>query len=817
MIAKIAVSAAVFAIDKPYSYRIGTEQNVSSGMRVIVPFGRGNRRSEGVVLEVCHDNGEEKLKTIERVLDETPVLNEKQLRMAGFLRERYFCTFYDAARAILPAGLWFEATQSYTICREAGDWHQIAAKNKTALRVMQSLEDFGGCTSHRALRAEFDDEQELQKALNYLLARHLIACDLDMSQRVRSKTEFIASLCVSAEEALSYANSKQKSAPLQHAVLQLLCSVESASTREICYLTGASMATIRRLEKLALVSLQEQEVSRVQKAGYIEPAEQISLSEEQGAVYDGLCRKMCAEKPGTALLYGVTGSGKTAVYIRLIEQCLLKQRGAILLVPEIALTPQLLSRLRSHFGSQVAVLHSSLRVTERFDEWRRIQKGEATVVVGTRSAVFAPVENLGLLIVDEEQEHTYKSENSPRYHAVEVAVFRGAQEGALVLLGSATPSVESMYRAKEGIYDLFEIKHRYNGKDMPEVSMIDMKQEIRKGNAGAVSEELEERLRDQILAGKQSILFLNRRGNSRYLVCVECGEAPTCPRCSVHLTYHSVNHRLMCHYCGYSQAVSHRCPDCGGALKAVGAGTQKVEEELLQIFPDTKVLRMDADTISAANNHEAILTKFREEKIPVLLGTQMVAKGLDFEHVTLVGVLDADMSLYVNHFRAAEQTFSLVTQVVGRSGRGSQTGTAVIQTMTPEHPVLNLAAKQDYDGFYEMEIALRKLRNFPPFRDIFTISFTGLQEDRVMRAGLVMRDALLQNLPSLGLTECDASVLGPAPAPVARINYTYRYQLSLSCKNTKHVRQLLAYLLRVFAKDPANRGVNAFADVNPYD
>ena len=526
---------------------------------------------------------------------------------------------------------------------------------------------------------------------------------------------------------------------------------------------------------------------------------------------------MHAEKPGAALLYGVTGSGKTAVYISLIYEALREGKGAILLVPEISLTPQLLGRLAAHFGEKVAVLHSSLRIAERFAQWRRIRDGEAAVVVGTRSAVFAPVRDLGLLILDEEQEHTYKSENSPRYHAREIALYRGAKAGALVLLGSATPSIESMYKAKRGDYTLYTLKKRYNEKDLPQAQIVDLKQEIRQGNATSISLPLEEKLRDNIIAGRQSILFLNRRGNSRYLVCVECGDVPTCLRCSVHLTYHSVTQRLICHYCGYSEPARARCPKCGGALKAVGSGTQKIEQELRWMFPDTEILRMDADTVTASNSHEQMLKRFEEEKIPILLGTQMVTKGLDFENVTLVGVLDADMSLYVSNYRAAETTFSLITQVVGRAGRGEQAGTAMVQTMTPEHPVIKLAARQDYDAFYEMEIAIRELHHCPPFLDLFFITFTGLYEDQVVQAAKRFRDNLRTQLKTPPYGSFPATLLGPAPCAVAKINYTYRYRLTLAAKNGKPLRQLLDLSLRAFAKDKQNRGVNAYADVNSYD
>ena len=417
--------------------------------------------------------------------------------------------------------------------------------------------------------------------------------------------------------------------------------------------------------------------------------------------------------------------------------------------------------------------------------------------------------------MDEEQEHTYKSENSPRYHAREVAALRALRAGALMLLGSATPSVESMYRAKTGIYELYTLAERYNGQNLPRVRLVDMKAEIRRGNPTSISAELEERLRDNILAGKQSILFLNRRGNSRCLVCVDCGEVPSCPRCSVHLTYHSVNNRLMCHYCGYSEPAVTRCPSCGGAMKPIGSGTQKIQEELAAIFPDTPVLRMDADTVAARGGHEAILSEFQQKQIPILLGTQMVAKGLNFENVTLVGVIDADMSLYVDNYRAAETTFSLLTQVVGRSGRGEDAGIALIQTMTPEQPVMKLAAAQDYDGFYGQEIRLRELRQFPPFGDLFTITFTGLFEEQVLRGAAAFRDALRGQLRAGGWGP--SQLLGPAPAPVAKVNYTYRYRLTLNCKNTKELRGLLARLLQEFARGKDARGVSAFADVNSYE
>lgn len=813
MTAKIAVSAAVFAIDKPYTYKIPESLTVQPGVRVLVPFGRGNRRCEGVVLAVDEDEPAG-LKAIEQVLDEAPVLSPEQLRMAAFIRERYFCTYYDAVKAILPAGLWFQANEQYTVVPAPRAEEE---RNADAAAVLQAIEELGGSASYQTLHEQFPDEAALRAALRYLKAKSRLTSQLELQQRASEKTERMAELAVPAEQAAQYAARKQRAAPLQAGVLNLLCVVGSGSCREIASLTGAGTQTLRRLEKLGYVRLYEREVLRTPAFTPVEPRPAPTLNAQQQDAFDGMMRQLASRKPGAALLYGVTGSGKTAVYIRLIDAVLTQGKSAVLLVPEIALTPQLLSKLRAHFGAQVAVLHSSLRVGERFDEWRRIQSGQARVVVGTRSAVFAPAKDPGIFIVDEEQEHTYKSENAPRYHAREIALYRGMQSGALVVLGSATPSVESMYHAKCGDYALYTLRERYHGHALPAVQIVDLKQELLDGNASLISQALETDIHENLDAGRQSILFLNRRGNSRLLMCVECGDAPVCPRCSVHLTYHSATGRLMCHYCGYSEPVYSRCKNCGGALKPVGAGTQKIEQELRERFPDTGLLRMDADTVSASNNHEAMLRRFQQQRIPVLIGTQMVAKGLDFENVTLVGVLDADMSLYMGSYRAAETTFSLLTQVVGRAGRGEAAGRALIQTMTPEHPVIQLAARQDYDAFYDLEIGLRRLRGVPPFQDLFTISFTGLFEEQVLRAAGRFRDSLRQMLAQEPYSRMPAQLLGPAPAVIAKINYTYRYRLTLGAKNSRQLRQLLAFCLCQFAKDKQNRGVSAFADVNAYD
>ena len=815
MIAKIAVSAATFAIDKPYSYFIPRDMHLLPGMRVLVPFGKGNRRTEGVVLSV-EEGLQTDLKAVEVALDEAPVLSRTMLRLAAFMRQRYFCTFFDAIRAMLPAGLWFDTRQIYYLTEDRS-WEENPSRKADAMMILQLLKDHGGQVQETVLRDALADTQHLTDALQYLLRKKWIRTDADFHRKTIDKTQSVATLAVSAEEAMVYAAGRPKSAMLQRSVLELLCGVGSASVKEICYYTGAKPATLKRLAQLGFVTLSEKEVLRCRQISPAKLDGPLVLNEQQEAAYSGICAQLDAPQPGAALLYGVTGSGKTSVYIKLIHHCLDQGKQAILLVPEIALTPQLLGLLAAYFDKQVAVLHSSLPAGERYDQWKRIRKGDASVVVGTRSAVFAPCPDLGMIILDEEQEHSYKSENTPRYDARQIALWRGVKENALVLMGSATPSVETMYHAKNGDYQLYCLKDRYNGKPLPKVQIVDMRQELRQGNDLSLSYALQDAVGCNAQAGKQSILFLNRRGNSRALVCVDCGEAPECPRCSARLTYHSANGRLMCHYCGHSQETLQRCPKCGGAVKRVGTGTQKVQQELQMLFPDMDVDRMDADTVSAANTHEQILAHFKENKTPVLIGTQMVAKGLNLPDVTLVGVLDADLSLYVDSYRAAETTFNMLTQVVGRAGRGDASGEAIIQTMTPEHKVITLAAGQDYDGFYEMELQLRALQGSPPFGDIALITLSGQDEAAVLHGGVKLADSLRTCLrqPEYAGEQC--SVLGPAACPVPKINYNYRYRLTLRCQLTQKLRLLIAHLLRQFAQDRENRGISAYVDVNGFE
>lgn len=820
-VAKIALQAATYAIDKPYDYQVPLEllDTLRPGMRVVVPFGAGNRRTEGIVLALEGGYPDDpRRKSILTVLDEEPVLDGEALRLALWMRERWFCTVYDAARAMLPAGLYFSLQDRWKLApgveREAA--YAAAGRSEHARHIVELLFVSGREADVAQIKEAFGTKDP-NPALKLLRDKGILTLETSASRGVGDKKELVASLAIPPEEAMALVTPRRRSAPLRYAVTELLCAIGSASAKELCYFTGAANATLRSLEKSGILRLEHREVFRRVTVEAGERAAPPVLNAEQQAAFEGLDALAAAGRPAAALLYGVTGSGKTQVYLRLIYEALARGRTAMVLVPEIALTPQLLRIFASHFGDDIAVLHSSLRAGERYDEWKRVRSGQARVVIGTRSAVFAPLRNLGLLILDEEQESTYKSENVPKYHARDVAKYRCAQNDALLVLGSATPSVESMYHAKRGDYRLFTLRRRYNEQALPEVLIADMKQELRAGNGTSLSGPLRAGLAAAMEAGEQSILFLNRRGASRMVTCGECGEVPTCPRCSVHLTYHSANGRLMCHYCGHSEPLPDACPSCGGALNFLGYGTQKVEEELHAAFPGREILRMDTDTVSATQSHEKLLSRFEKERIPVLVGTQMVAKGLDFENVTLVGVISADLSLYVDDYRAGERTFSLLTQVVGRAGRGAKQGRAVIQTFTPENDVIRCAARQDYDSFYEQEIELRRMRLCPPFRELFVLTASGPLESAVLRTCMRLRRSLEGWLAQPPFRDWELTVLGPAPASVAKINDRYRYRLTLAAQNTKEIRAMVAHLVRCAQTDKENKGVSVSADVNPLD
>ena len=812
---KVAVSAAPYSIDKPYSYLVPESLAAAAvpGVRVMVPFGRGNKESEGLILARVQEPKLPGSKAIRQILDSEPVLDKAGIDLALWMRGRYFCTVFEAVKTILPAGLWYGLREIWSLAMEPEAARSAAVGIPGAWQVLDLLEKQGGKADIRVLRDVLGDGAE--KPLKAMKKAEILTCETDAKRKIADKSHRMVELAVNTEDAYALTEPKRRSAPARYEVVNFLATAGQTPAAEVSYYTGASARTLKAMEKAGLIAFSEEEELRVPSLDDVEPGPEIVLNEEQQRAFEEILGRVQAAKPSVTLLHGVTGSGKTQVYLRLVQETLALGKTAMVLVPEIVLTPQMMRKFSSYFGSRVAMLHSSLKMTERYDQWKRIRRGEVDVVLGTRSALFAPLKNLGLIIMDEEQEGSYQSENVPRYDAREVAKYLCVREKAALVFGSATPTVETAWAAEQGSYQKALLRRRYNENALPEVLIADLRQEILNGNPGLISTPLRQELEKNLAAGEQSILFLNRRGSSRMLLCGECGYVPQCPRCSTAMTYHSANGRLMCHYCGHSEPAADTCPECGGWMKHVGAGTQKVEEELRELFPEAGILRMDADT--TAGGHEEILQTFERERVPILLGTQMVAKGLDFENVTLVGVLSADISLYVDNYRAAERTFSLLTQVVGRAGRGGKTGRAVIQTYTPGNDVIRCAARQDYDAFYESEIRMRRLRRYPPFADLFTVTVSGTEEGRVLRAAVSVRETLRQLCRRPELAAGEPEVLGPAPAPVVKVNNRFRYRCTLVGKNDKATREMLAWLQKDFAKDSANRGMNLFVDHNAAD
>ena len=728
----VAVSNATFHFDKLYTYAVMPDQQdaVRLGSMVLVPFGRGSRARMGVVLACDAEPENSKLKFLFDVAPASACLTPELLRLVHFLKERTFCTYYEAVKAVIPYGAQYKPA--------------VAADGVTPV---------------------------LQKQL----VRH---------------TE-------NAYKLVGTLPPKPKPTAKQLAAVALLGGGERTQTE--LEEKGISRAVLDNLCTKGVLECSKVNKSIDLYASIPLKNEPILLTSEQQAAYDALLPHLEDAEPHSALLYGVTGSGKTLVFLKLIERCLQLGRRALVLVPEISLTPQMILRLKSQFGRRVAVQHSALNHTERLLQWQMIQDGGADIVVGTRSAIFSPLENIGLVIIDEEQEHTYRSESAPRYAAHEVARQRAAENGALLLLASATPSTESYFAAQHGRTQLVRLTQRYGGNPLPTVQIVDMRAELAAGNPREISLSLEDAIRRNLDAGKQTILLLNRRGYQTMAQCEDCREVLKCTKCSVPMVYHKAAHKVLCHYCGSQMEPPTVCPACGGKLQYRGFGTQKAEEELAKLFPDARVLRMDQDSTAAKDAHEKLLARFANHEYDIMVGTQMVAKGLDFEDVTLVGVLGIDSLLFAQGFRAYENVFSLITQVVGRSGRARDPGFAIIQTTDPDNPVLNLAAAQDYDAFFEQEIAYRKLGLYPPFCGLCVIGFAGAKEIEVARAAA--RFAALLGQQAAKQPDLPLRVLGPTPGSIEKINDTYRYKLTIKCRNDRRFRDLVRSTLERYEQE----------------
>ncbi len=803
--AAVAVENTNFSFDKLYDYYIPEELKgkILPGCRVKVSFGHGLR--QGMVMSLGESNDITGLKKISMLIDKEPVLSAELIRLASFIKNRCYCTLFEACRAMLPAGLSVKLTYSYSPVRDVKAKEMLLTDNERVI-FEYLLTKKAAVREDRLLKAFGLQDDSLLRSLR---EKGAVIRSETVKKRIADKTVKMIRLRGDIPE--------RKYSPSQTDVIHTLCDVGEASVKELSYFTGASQAVMTKLVKLGICEFFEAEPPAPEPPAEIGnvPEQEINLTDIQEKAYNEMLSRLSSGKPSVTLLYGVTGSGKTSVFMKLVDRVSEQGRGVICMVPEISLTPQLLRKFRNRYGDRVAVFHSGLSLGERVEQWRRVREGHATIAIGTRSAIFAPVKNLGLIVMDEEQEYSYKSSASPRFHARELAKFRCNENKCPLLLSSATPSVESFELARSGRYSLCRLDQRYGSARLPHVITADMNLEQRQGNNSGYSSILLEALEENLRTSQQSILLLNRRGHNTFIACRECSEVVSCPNCSISLTYHSANHRLMCHYCGYSIPVPENCPSCRSKkLRYSGAGTQRAEQELSEIFPDARILRLDTDSTMRRFAYEKKLEAFRRGEYDIMLGTQMVAKGLDFPNVTLVGVLSADGMMHNDDYRSYERTFSLLTQVVGRSGRGGLEGRAIIQTFEPQDPIIELAASQDYDEFFKNEIALRRAMLYPPFADIAVVAFVGIDKDKVQTASAVFAEMLRESLKG-EYSDLPIRMLGPAPAAISKVGGKYRFRIILKFKNSKRFREMMSALLCRSCTEPAFRDVTAYADVDP--
>lgn len=808
-VASVAIEKTNFSYDKAYDYLYADSDLLMPGCRVLVPFGRGNQCRQGIVTSLRKIEEKPKgLKKISKVLDSEPVLSEEMLELMYWLKDRTFCTLFEAAKSMLPAGMCHRVITTYTAVIDvdkadmAEDEFQIYSTFKDAKKYLDG---------EKVLRSlGFDQDFCI---LEQMVKKGYLVRNYDSAQKTGDLT---VSMVRITDAGFDLLDTNEKLTAKQREVLDVLKDIQTSSIKEICYFTGYTPSVVQALAKKNLVEIYECEVYRNPYDSVSEQSEaaEIILSDEQQNAYNNILSQIESAEKDVTLLYGVTGSGKTQVYMKLIDYMLSTDKQVIVMVPEISLTPQTLNLFHKRYGKNVAVFHSGLSSGQRIDEWKRVKNSEVKIVIGTRSAVFAPFNNLGLIIVDEEQEHTYKSEQTPRYNAKEVARFRCAYHNSLLLLASATPSIETFAKAKKGNYTLNKLTKRYSQSQLPDVRVVDMYTDAL-SDSSFLSKELFNSLVENLKNKKQSILLMNRRGYNTFASCKKCGYVFTCPSCSISMTYHHDNKRLMCHYCGYSQKFTTECPDCNSSeVRYSGFGTQKIEDELASLLPQAKVLRMDADSTMSRFSHEDKLNSFAKGEYDILLGTQMVAKGLDFENVTLVGVISADVQLNNDDFRSQERTFDLLTQVVGRAGRGKFKGTAIIQTVNPENDVISLASVQDYDKFFETEIAVRKALIYPPYCDIVLIGLSGVDEEAVRSATAKFFGLITKKLDS-SYKELKLIILGPMPARIIRVNNKYRYRILIKCRNTKNLRKMLSEVLCEYESMSSKNSVSAFIDINP--
>lgn len=805
VIAKVAVEKTAYHFDKLFSYLVPEQltDKITRGVRVLIPFGAGNQDREGMVFGLSEEAAEESYKPIHRVLDEKPLLPPDFIPIISFLKQRTFCTYYEAIRAMLPAGFHYDAASVYRRIPGTKAAEELTEEETEVFRLLKTPKPFD------AIAAAFPQKSTalLRRLLTDMADRGILTVETKVKRRVGDETLRMVRLLPEFSETGARLTGRQKQ------MLSILREVEVASVKELCYLSGSTETVLKNLVRLGAAEYFEREVYRSPKGESKKTAAPILLSPEQQRVCEELLSLYRMDTPQAALLHGVTGSGKTEVFLKLIEQVLADGKQVLMLVPEIALTPQMVERFRSHFGGRIALLHSALPLGERMDEWKRVRRGEASIAIGTRSAVFAPFERLGLIVMDEEGESSYKSESAPRYHARDVARLRCKQHNALLLLASATPSVDSYHRARTGVYHLLELKERYQSAALPDVTILDTRR-YDLSDALHLSPILVEELQKNLARGEQSMLLLNRRGYQTIARCADCGTVVQCPHCSVALTYHKANGRMMCHYCGHSEPKQTRCRSCGSEhILLSGFGTQRLESELEEYFSAARILRMDTDTTYSRYAYEERFAAFAAGEYDIMLGTQMIAKGLDFPNVTLVGVLAIDQLLYGEDYRCGERAFSLLTQVIGRCGRGEKPGRAYIQSMTPDHAILQTAAAQDYGAFYHDEIQARKALLYPPFCDICVVGISGAREQYAMDAAgyfvQVLRAVAEQESEKLPL-----QVMGPNPAGIYRVYNQYRFRVVIKCKANAVFRKMLAKVLHICGRDKRFHNIRLYADIN---
>ncbi len=797
MIASVIVDVPAKQTDRPFDYRIPEhlEGVITPGMRVVVPF--GPRKIQGFVISIQPSSEFEKLRDIIAPMDIVPVLNEELLQLGDWLSEETLCYRISAYQVMLPAALKAKYEKKVRMTTDSNLLPQVLKKVFEKSHIVP-----------------FDTiEEDTWKVLQKEIASGHVEFIYEVKERVNKKKRKYVMPHVNEEELSDSLKLLSIQATKQREIIEFfLANPDPVPLQHLLNLLNTSSSAIKGLVNKGMLREEEVEVYRDPYENRVfERTQALSLTPEQTIAITPVLQTIEEDLHKVFLLYGVTGSGKTEVYLQSIQRVLEKGKEAIVLVPEIALTPQMVKRFKGRFGDEVAVMHSGLSTGEKYDEWRKIQRKEVKVVVGARSAIFAPFENLGIIIIDEEHETSYKQEENPRYHARDVAIQRAKKYGCPVVLGSATPALESFARAKKGVYELLTLPSRMNSGPMPHVEVVDMREELREGNRSMFSRVLMEKLKDRLEKQEQTVLFLNKRGHSSFVMCRDCGYVVNCPDCDISLTYHRFSERMKCHYCGYESLVPTQCPECQSEyIRYFGTGTQKIEEELGKVLPEARVIRMDVDTTSKKGAHEKLLTDFGEGKADILLGTQMIAKGLDFPKITLVGVLSADTMLHIPDFRSSEKTFQLLTQVSGRAGRHELTGEVIVQTYTPEHYSIQFAAQQDYDLYYEREMQIRKLHHYPPF---YYISLITVSHENLMKVVSVTEKITGYIRNSLSP---EAIVLGPVASPIPRIKNRYRYQCLIKYKREPQLGRAIKTVLDQYQHESATTGLTISTDVNPY-